>query len=170
MPLVGASDLVRRRSGQPLTGAEVGSPYVLVTAPECLTTTHSTLFCVSCNATESFMHPFTKSGKVMSIQKIKQRNISYSSAEKHAVKGGNNFVAHRNNPMCTPSKRTSFVKVNKTRRKPGGGGYAPVPFGETENHKRIDVPARDPAYSDFILYNYGAASERQNGAGSENAS
>ena len=95
----------------------------------------------------------------MSTPKIKQSNISYSSAGNHAVTGGNSFVAQRYNPMCPPSRRTGFVKVNTRKRK--SGGYASVPYVVAADENIIDVNASASSYSDFIHYNYGEANERQ---------
>lgn len=94
----------------------------------------------------------------MSTPKVKQTNISYSSAGKHAVTGGNSFVAQRYNPMCPPSKRTGFVKINNSRR---NTGYAYVPYSIAPDEDKIEGNASASAYSDFIHYNYGAVSERQ---------
>lgn len=96
----------------------------------------------------------------MSTPKIKQTNISYSSAGKHAV-GGSSFVAQRYNPMCPPSKRTGFVKINNSRR---NTGYAHVPYSVAPDESKIDMNASASAYSDFIHYNYGAVSDRQFGS------
>ena len=107
------------------------------------------------------MHPVTKRRKDMSTPKIKKANISYRNAEKHAVTGGKAICAKRYNPMCPPSNKTRFVKVNNSRRNTGGGGYAAVLYGAAADEKNLDMNVGSSAYSDFIHYNYGAASERQ---------
>ncbi|MFD3001509.1 hypothetical protein ACFS7Z_14155 [Pontibacter toksunensis] len=95
----------------------------------------------------------------MSLPKTKQSNFNYSRSGKHAVPAGNSFVAHRYNPMCPPSKRTGFVKINRSKRK--SGGYASVPYSGATDENKISVNASASTYSDFIHYNYGAASDRQ---------
>lgn len=95
----------------------------------------------------------------MSTPKVKQTNIRYSSTGKHAV-GGNSFVAHRYNPMCPPSKRAGFVKINNSRRNTGS---AHEPYSIAPDENKIEMNASASAYSNFIHYNYGSVSDRQFG-------
>lgn len=99
----------------------------------------------------------------MISSKIKQTNIIYSSAEKHAVDRDNSFVKQGYHQMCPPSKRTGFVKVKESKRTSGGGGYAPMSHGvavENVEDNTSDFNTGASSYNDFILYNYGKASER----------
>lgn len=101
----------------------------------------------------------------MRTAKIKQTNIIYSSAEKHAVNGGNNFVAHGRALMCPPSKKNRFVKLAKSKRETSSG-YVPVSHEVATDESIPDRHTGASSYSDFILYNYGAASERQHASDS----
>ncbi|WP_147294206.1 hypothetical protein [Pontibacter diazotrophicus] len=94
----------------------------------------------------------------MSTSKINLTSIIYSSAEKHAVNGNKNLMAHDGNQMCPPLKRTGFIKVDESMHK-SGGGYAPKSHGVAMDENKSDKKTGASSYSDFILYNYGKANE-----------
>ncbi|GAB3539977.1 hypothetical protein GCM10027443_37230 [Pontibacter brevis] len=95
-------------------------------------------------------------------------NSSHSSPRKLSFKKANTQEAQNSGQMCPPVKRTGFVKVKKSTRTSGGGGYATVAYGLATDEKKPDLNTGS-SYSDFIHFNYGAASERARPSDPDNA-
>lgn len=73
----------------------------------------------------------------------------------------NSFAAKGKNKMCPPSEKKGFVKVKEHKKKTNSGGYTPVAFGLASFKNISGANAGSSSYSDYILYNYGAESERK---------
>lgn len=63
--------------------------------------------------------------------------------------------------MCPPSEEKGFVKVKEHKKKTSSGGYTPVAYGAAAVENISDANAGTSTYSDYILYNYGAESDRK---------
>lgn len=96
----------------------------------------------------------------MRTTKVIESNSRHSSYQKLPLYDANSLVAKCNNKMCLPSDKKGFVKVEDYKKKTSSGGYIPVAYGVAAVENISDVTAGDSSYSDYILYNYGAASER----------